>query len=82
MKENIDVVPIKTEIIPFGKYKDQPIEAMAQDGKYVEWLTSQDWFRDKYKDIYSIVINNFQAPSETPDHPHRRRAATPSRGRQ
>lgn len=56
------------EVIPFGKYRGQPLEAMAQDRQYVDWLTAQPWFREKYESIYTIVINNFQEPSETPEH--------------
>lgn len=55
-------------LIPFGKYKGQPIEAIAEDRNYVEWLTAQDWFREKHRNLYSIVINNFCEPSETPEH--------------
>lgn len=55
-------------LIPFGKYKGQPIEAIAEDRNYVEWLTAQAWFREKHRNLYSIVINNFCEPSETPEH--------------
>ena len=58
----------KTEIVPFGKYKGQPLEVLAQDHEYMDWLMEQDWFRSRYQNIYAIVINNFQAPSETPEH--------------
>lgn len=58
----------RTSIIPFGKYKGQPVEVLAQDEAYMEWLASQDWFRQKYQNIYAVVINNFQAPSDTPEH--------------
>ena len=30
-----------SELIPFGKYKGQPVEVLAQDKGYVEWLTAQ-----------------------------------------
>ena len=54
------------EIVPFGKYKGRPIEAMAQDQKYVEWLTAQPWFRERFANIYTLIVNNFQEPTETP----------------
>lgn len=57
----------KTTIVPFGKYKGQPVEVLAQDEAYLEWLTAQDWFRNKYQNLYTIIINNFHAPSETPE---------------
>lgn len=55
-------------IVPFGKYKGQPVEAMAQDKQYVDWLTAQPWFKEKFGNIYTVIINNFQEPSETPTH--------------
>lgn len=55
-------------IVPFGKYKGQPVEVLASDPQYVEWLLSQSSIKIKYPDIISVIINNFQAPSETPEH--------------
>jgi hypothetical protein len=31
-------------LVPFGKYKDQPVEALAQDRRYVERLTAPPSF--------------------------------------
>lgn len=59
---------MKNSIVPFGKYKGQPIEAMQADHQYVEWLTQQDWFKSRYSQINNIIINNFNQPSETPEH--------------
>lgn len=55
-------------VVPFGKYKDQPVEAMAADRDYMDWLLAQPWFKDKYQNIYTLIINNFTEPSETPEH--------------
>lgn len=55
-------------IVPFGKYKGQPVETLAQDKPYLEWLSSQDWFRERYSGIYTLIVNNFTEPSETPEH--------------
>jgi hypothetical protein len=41
---------------------------MAQDQGYVDWLMGQEWFRNRYRPIYQVVVNNFGAPAETPDH--------------
>lgn len=57
-----------SEIIPFGKYKGQPIEVLQGDPQYVDWLKQQDWFRERYPSIVNIVINNFGEPEETPEH--------------
>lgn len=56
------------EVIPFGKYRGQPIEAMAADRQYLDWLIGQDWFRERHQNLYTIVINNFGEPEETPEH--------------
>jgi hypothetical protein len=58
----------KLEIIPFGKYKGQPVDALAEDRPYCEWLLQQDWFRTRYTAIHTLIINNFGQPEETPEH--------------
>jgi len=30
-----------TNIVPFGKYKGQPVDVLAADHAYCDWLTSQ-----------------------------------------
>lgn len=58
-----------SDIIPFGKYKGQPVEVLMQDRSYLEWLSGQDWFRQRYAALYqTVVVNNFTEPSETPEH--------------
>jgi len=56
-----------TDLVPFGKYRGQPVEVLAADRDYTDWLMAQPWFRERYQNIYTIVINN-QQPSETPEH--------------
>jgi hypothetical protein len=37
------------KIMPFGKHKGQPLEALAQQNRpYLEWLSTQEWFRHRY----------------------------------
>lgn len=56
-------------IIPFGKYKNQPVEVLASDKDYCDWLTKQDWFRTRYNQINTLIINNFANDNDdTPDH--------------
>lgn len=59
---------MSAELIPFGKYSGQPVEMLAEDHQYADWLIQQPWFRQKYANLYSVVINNFQTPNETPEH--------------
>lgn len=56
-------------IIPFGKYKGQEIDQVAaRDPQYLQWLTQQGWFVEKFQQLV-VNINNFGAvPEETPAH--------------
>lgn len=56
------------DLIPFGKYKGQPVEVLQSDPQYMDWLMGQNWFSERYKNIYTVVINNFAEASETPEH--------------
>lgn len=58
----------KDDIVPFGKYKGQPIERLIADQSYLDWLMAQDWFRQKFQNIYTVIINYNTQPSETPEH--------------
>lgn len=57
-----------SEMIPFGKYKGQPIEVLEHDPQYADWLAQQGWARDRYPQIVNIIINKFGENEETPDH--------------
>lgn len=59
---------MSANIVPFGKYKGQPVEVLAQDKEYCDWLAGQDWFRTRFTAIHTLIVNNFGAPAETPDH--------------
>src|SRR5258706_10790595 len=57
------------DLVPFGKYRGKPIEDLAADTSYVEWLSGQDWFRNRYGSIYNIVVQGAaQELAETPVH--------------
>ena len=55
-------------LVPFGKYKGQPMEVMKMDTQYCDWIAQQDWFRERYGNLYQVIINNFTEPTETPEH--------------
>lgn len=55
-------------IVPFGKYKGQPVDVLAADQAYCEWLRCQPWFAEKFRDVYNIVINYGNEPQDTPEH--------------
>ena len=44
------------------------VESMASDWQYVDWLLAQDWFRDRYQGMFTLIVNNFAEPTETPEH--------------
>jgi hypothetical protein len=54
-------------IIPFGKYKGEPVEILAADKKYKEWLMRQTWFKEEHFLLYSIVLNNFRKAFDSPE---------------
>ena len=57
-----------TDIVPFGKYKGQPIEVLRSDPGYCDYLTAQDFCKQKYPTVYQYIINHFGEPTETPEH--------------
>lgn len=63
----MDIEPI----IPFGKYKGQPITTLLTDTKYLEWCKQQEWFK-KFPIVYNICVNqtivNQNENSKTPEH--------------
>jgi hypothetical protein len=58
----------ENSVVPFGKYKGQPVEVIAEDRQYCDWLLAQAWFIQRYPQLHTLVINNFGEPSETPEH--------------
>lgn len=55
------------EIIPIGKYKGQPLEAVAADQQYRDWLMAQEWFKEKFARLYGMLAA-MNAPIESPEH--------------
>lgn len=58
-------------LVPFGKYKGQPITTLMNDIKYLEWCKQQEWFQ-KYPIVYNICVNQTitttNPNSKTPEH--------------
>lgn len=59
---------MSTEMVPFGKHKGKPVDALLDDRPYLDWLLAQPWFKEKFGNVYNIVINNGTEPTETPEH--------------
>jgi uncharacterized protein (DUF3820 family) len=52
-------------IVPFGKYKGRSVEELlVDDPSYLQWLSSQDWFRAKYITLHQTIINRGAEPEE------------------
>jgi hypothetical protein len=62
------VLVAENSLVPFGKYKGQPVEVIAEDRQYCDWLLEQTWFVQRYPQLHTLVINNFGEPTETPEH--------------
>lgn len=56
------------EVVPFGKYKGQPLEVLLADTQYMTWLSEQPWVKERYPVVQTLIINNFGEPDETPEH--------------
>jgi uncharacterized protein (DUF3820 family) len=58
-------------LVPFGKYKGQPITTLLNDTKYLEWCKQQEWFQ-KFPIVYNICVNqtitSSNQNSKTPEH--------------
>lgn len=55
-------------LIPFGKYRGQPIEVLLADHSYLQWLLAQAWFAQQYAQLHTLVLNRGVVPDETPEH--------------
>jgi hypothetical protein len=60
------------EVVPFGKYKGQPIEVMLADQNYLGWVTAQPSLMQMLQHKHVAVFNliNIGAPQsdDTPEH--------------
>jgi len=50
------------EVVPFGKYRGQPVEMMMADASYCEWALAQPWFRERFAALFAIIVNGGSAP--------------------
>lgn len=48
----MDSIPL----VPFGKYKGQPVTNLINDTQYLEFCKKQKWFQD-YPIVYNICVN-------------------------
>ena len=57
-------------LVPFGKYKGQPVERLLADVAYYSWLQMQPWFQEKYANVINVTVINSPADEDacTPEH--------------
>lgn len=60
--------PLEGEVVPFGKYRDRPVEHMLADGSYLQWLLAQPWFRERYVSLHQLVVMGGNEPQDSPEH--------------
>jgi hypothetical protein len=58
------------DIVPFGKYRGQPVEVLISDRAYSEWLMAQPWFRTRFVALFQLLMNPSAGNrlEETPEH--------------
>jgi hypothetical protein len=71
-------------IVPFGKYKGQPVEVMMADRDYCSWAMAQAGLRARFASVFAIIVNggtapDAQLPSTTVSSQDRPEAVTPAR---
>jgi hypothetical protein len=58
--------------MPFGKYKDQPIDLVLADEDYVEWLSTQpgimEMMQKRFPAIFNIITVGAPKTDDTPEH--------------
>jgi hypothetical protein len=60
---------VDANIVPFGKYKGQPVEAMMADPSYCAWAMSQPGLRTRFSSLFTIIVSGGVAPdTPTPEH--------------
>ena len=55
-------------IVPFGKYKGQPVEVLLADKNYSEWAASQPDIEKRYTWLVNLIRGVSTEASETPEH--------------
>jgi len=56
------------KVVPFGKYRGQPLSVLREDVSYMDWLAGQEGIRRQYPWIFKLTVNSGVEASETPEH--------------
>lgn len=68
MSNDIVVCEDMNQLMPFGKYKGQPVSVLAGDPSYCDWIMGQDGIKQKWPVVYNLIVNNFTRSEDTPEH--------------
>ena len=72
MKNNPQAAGTGDSLVPFGKYKGQPLELMLADQDYLQWVTSQPglmtMLQSRHPAVFNIITVGAPANSDTPEH--------------
>ena len=63
-----DASPQSAQLVPFGKYRGQPVEVAVADDGYREWTLAQPWVKTEYPVFYQILLTGGPPPEDTPEH--------------
>lgn len=59
-------------IVPFGKYRGQPVEVMMADQSYLDWMLGQPgmvaMIQGKYPALFNIITIGAPTSDDSPDH--------------
>lgn len=58
----LTTVVSEPNVVPFGKYRGQPVSVLRQDLSYLDWLAGQEGIRRQYPWLFGV------AAEETPEH--------------
>jgi hypothetical protein len=58
---------VSADIVPFGKYKGQPVESLLADQDYMRWLVAQIGLMRMLQDRFPAMFNNITIAAPATD---------------
>lgn len=55
-------------VVPFGKYRGQPVEVLLADRDYCNWAAGQPSLRERYPQIFQVILSNGGPLQDSPKH--------------
>jgi hypothetical protein len=60
--------PASQVVVPFGKYRGQPVEVLLQDTEYLQWLMAQQFLVTRYRAFYNHLVGYGAEAQDSPEH--------------